>query len=147
MARGRFDHTMDGKGRINVPQLLRAELEDAQGEPPVLTYMLDPAVAIYSHDEVRELERRLGSMSHSKGAVQKLRRMFIGGAVDCPIDSQGRVVVPPHLREHAGLEREVTLVGVGPRIELWDRARFDAELQSTRDDGENIADIAADLGF
>ena len=57
--------------------------------------------------------------------------MLISGATSCPIDKQGRILVPPHLREHAGLKREVTVAGVGPKIELWDRERFDQNLMQT----------------
>lgn len=148
MARGRFDHTMDGKGRVSVPQGLRDELSDPDGRPLVLTNLIDvPAVGIYSHESWVEFERRLASMSQAQPEVQAFRRMLVGGAVDCPIDGQGRIVVPQHLRQHAGLEREVVLTGIGTRVELWDRARYEQELQATRDRGPEVAAIMANLGF
>jgi MraZ protein len=58
--------------------------------------------------------------------------MMISGAAECPIDAQGRILVPPVLRKHAGLEREATIAGVGAKIEIWDTTRFDANLQKTR---------------
>jgi MraZ protein len=58
--------------------------------------------------------------------------MMLSGATECPIDKQGRVLVPQYLRDHAGIEREVTIAGVGPRIEFWDKSRFDADLLKTQ---------------
>ena len=72
--------------------------------------------------------------------------MMISGASECPIDAQGRILVPPVLREHARLEREVTIAGVGSRIELWDKASFDADLQKTRARYLEISSVMAKLG-
>jgi MraZ protein len=66
--------------------------------------------------------------------------------VESPIDAQGRVLIPQHLREHAGLKREVIIAGVGRRIEIWDKARFDEELQQTRDRSREISSVLAELG-
>ena len=71
----------------------------------------------------------------------------MSSAEDCPIDAQGRILVPPHLREYAGLEREVTLAGVGTRIEIWSKPRFEQEMQGAKQRAEEIARIAAEAGL
>ena len=147
MARGRFSHTMDAKGRISIPAGLRMELQAENDRPPFLTNLVDcPALGLYSHDRWLEIEDRLESMSYTQPEVQRYRRLVISGAVESPFDAQGRVLIPAHLREHAGLEREVTIAGVGSRIEIWDKARFDEELQQTRDRSREISSVLAEAG-
>ena len=125
MARGRFFHAMDEKGRVSIPAVLRNELQAQDDRPPFLTTVLDrPAVGLYAHEQWLEIERRLSNVSQMKPEIESLRRMVIAGAVEAPIDSSGRILIPPHLREHAELDREVTIAGVGSRIEIWDKARF-----------------------
>jgi MraZ protein len=123
------------------------ELQAQDDRPPILTNLVDcPALGLFSHDHWLQIEDRLTSMSQHQPEIQSIQRMLVSGAVECPLDSQGRVLVPPHLREHASLGREVTIAGVGKRIELWDRARFEQELQGIRERGPEVSRIAAELG-
>lgn len=147
MARGRSIHTMDAKGRISIPAGLRVELQVEKDRPPFITNLADcPALGLYAHDHWLEIERRLETMSQIQPEVQSFRRLYISGAVESPIDAQGRVLIPPHLREHAGLQKEVIIAGVGKRIEIWDKARFDEELQETRKRSHEISSVLAELG-
>ena len=147
MARGRSSHTMDAKGRISIPAGMRMELQAQDDRPPFLTNLADsPALGLYSHDHWLEIERRLETMSQIQPEVQSFRRLFVSGAVEAPIDAQGRVLIPLHLREHAGLEKEVIIAGVGSRIEIWDKARFEEELRQTRDRSREISSLLAELG-
>ena len=148
MARGRFHHTMDAKGRVSIPAGFRTELLADGDHPPVLTTLVDcPALGLFSQARWREIEEKLASMSQMQPEVQSVRRMLVSGAEDCPVDGNGRILVPPHLREHAGLEREVTIAGTGPRIEIWDKSRFDEEMQRMRDNAHDIASIVAQAGL
>ena len=67
-------------------------------------------------------------MSQLKPAVQKVRRMVVAGAKEAPLDAQGRILIPLHLREYAGLDKEVSILDTGARLEIWDRARWQSEL-------------------
>lgn len=148
MARGRFLHTMDAKGRVSIPVVLRNEIQAQDDRPPILTNLVDcPAVGLFSHDRWLEIEQRLTNMSQVQPEIQSIQRLLVSGAVECPFDSQGRILVPPHLREHAALEREVTIAGVGRRIEIWDKGRFDEELSRIRERGREVSAIAAELGL
>jgi MraZ protein len=138
---------MDAKGRLSLPAALREELQAQDDRPPILTNLVDcPAVGVFSHDRWIEIEQRLANMSQMQPEIQQIQRMLVSGAVECPVDGQGRILIPPHLREHAALEREVTIAGVGRRIEIWDRARFDEELRAIRDRGREVSKVAAELG-
>jgi MraZ protein len=138
---------MDAKGRISIPTGLRVELQVEKDRPPFLTNLADcPALGLYAHDYWLEIERRLETMSQIQPEVQSFRRLYISGAVEAPIDAQGRVLIPQHLRDHAGLQREVIVAGVGTRVEIWDKARFDEEIQRTRDRSQEISSVLAELG-
>lgn len=147
MARGRFAHTMDAKGRVSLPAALREELQAQDTRPPILTNLVDcPALGVFSHDKWLEIEHRL-ARSQMQPDIQRVQRMLVSGAVECPFDGQGRILIPPHLRDHAGLGREVTIAGVGHRIEIWERGRFEEELRVIRESGREVSAIAAELGL
>jgi MraZ protein len=106
-----------------------------------------PALALYSAERWDQIEQRLSSMSQVQPDVAQLSRLLISGAQDAPFDAQGRLLVGADLREYAELARDVVVAGVGTRIELWDKARFERELGIAKDRGTELARIAADLGL
>ncbi len=139
---------MDTKGRVSIPAGFRSELQDGDPRPPVLTNLVDcPALGLYAHASWLEIEERLASMSQTQPELQSVRRMLVSGAEECGIDGQGRILIPPHLREHAGLERDLTIAGVGPRIEIWDKVRFEEEMARMREHAHDIASVAAQAGL
>jgi MraZ protein len=131
MFRGRYVHTIDAKNRMSLPAHFRQELTQRGENAPILTNG-NQCLDLYAYEDWLEYERRIVEIADVDPEAQAFARMRISGATECPIDRQGRILVPPHLRELAGLEREVTVAGVGPRIELWDRARFDTNLSNTQ---------------
>ena len=148
MARGRFTYTMDAKGRLAIPQVMRMELQAQGNRPPVLTNLVGcPAIGLYSPERWDVIENRLASMSQVQPDMGSLNRMLISGAQECPFDAQGRLLVPAHLREYAELDRDVVIAGVGARIEIWDKTRFERELATAKARGTELARIAADLGL
>jgi MraZ protein len=148
MARGHVHHVLDAKGRVAVPQVYRMELQAQDQRAPILTMLIDKgALGLYPHNRWQEIEDRMATLSQVQPEVQAVRRMLVSGAVDCPFDGQGRILIPEDLREHAGFSREVTFAGVGPRIEIWSRERYEAEIRQTRERAHEIATIAAQLGL
>jgi MraZ protein len=148
MARGRFTYTMDAKGRLAIPQAMRMELLAQSDRPPVLTNLVGAsAIGVYSAQRWDDIEKRLEGMSQVQPEVQQVSRLLLSGAQECPFDAQGRVLVPAHLREYAELDRDVVIAGVGTRIEIWNKARFERELATAKDRGTELARIAADLGL
>ena len=146
MFRGRYVHTIDAKNRMSLPASFRLELTRRGDRPPILTNGHE-CLDLYAFEDWIEYERRITEIADVDPAAQAFARMRISGAAECPIDRQGRILVPPHLRAHAGLEREVTVAGIGPRIELWDRARFESSLNKTQAHyPETAAAVAGKLG-
>jgi MraZ protein len=98
----------------------------------------EACLGLYPSDAWHEVEQRLTSLSPLDPNAEQVNRFMFSGATPCAIDKQGRILVPPALREYAGLEREVVVAGVGPLIELWDKARFDKELKQTQQNYRQI---------
>jgi len=120
------------------------ELERRSERAPILTNAFG-CLHLYPFEDWCEVERKIVENETENVDVQAYQRMMISGAAESPIDKQGRLLLPQYLRDHAGLEREVTIAGVGPRIEIWDKARFDADLMKTQARFHEIASTVADL--
>ena len=147
MFRGRYEHTIDAKGRTSVPARYRDVLE-ANGERRiVLTSALDPCLVAYTSAEWSAFEERLGQLSQFDRAVQKLRRIYVSGAVECEIDDVGRILVPPTLREHARLKKDVLWAGSGRYAELWDKQDWIKHFETTEDERRDMAARLAELGL
>lgn len=144
MFRGRFVHSIDTKGRISIPASFRSELERRSDRAPILTNAYQ-CLHLYPYEDWLEVERRIVENATEDLDQQAYQRMMISGANECPIDKQGRMLIPQILREHAGLEKDVMIAGTGPRIELWDKARFDADLIKTQDRFPDIVKSVTDL--
>lgn len=139
-------HTIDSKNRMSLPVGFRTELQRRSDQPPILTNA-HQCLELHPYEDWQRFEERIVGIATIDPRAQALARMMVSGAVECPIDRQGRILVPQHLREYAGLEREVTVAGVGPKIELWNSARFEANLIQTQARYEEISiDLAAKLG-
>jgi len=121
------------------------ELQDRSEQAPILTNG-ERCLALYPYEDWCEFEEHLVGLSSVDPDVQSYVRLMVSGATECPIDKQGRILVPPQLREYAGIQKDVTIAGVGPRIELWDKARFDSELNKTQARYHEISSSVAKLG-
>ena len=146
MFRGRYEHTIDAKGRTSVPARYRDALGAAGDRRVVLTSALDPCLVAYTPMEWIAFEERLGRLPQFDRAVQKLRRIYVSGAVECDIDDVGRILVPPTLREHAALKKEVLWAGAGRYAELWDKDEWLKHFETTDEEKRDIASRLAELG-
>jgi MraZ protein len=147
MFRGRYEHTIDAKGRTSLPARYRDALEAGGERRIVLTSALDPCLVAYAMPEWSAFEERLARLPQFDRAVQKLKRIYVSGAVECEVDDSGRVLVPPTLREYAGLEKEVLWAGSGKYAELWDKARWRDHFETTDDERRVIGTRLAELGL
>jgi MraZ protein len=133
MFRGRYQHTIDPKGRLSVPAKFRDVL--AQYEGALIVVPNDNALEVHPLEEWERLENRISEQSQFDPEVRKLGRLYISRAHDVALDGAGRILLPPDSRQQAGLGKDVTLVGPGRRFfEVWDRGRFD-EYERTNGDG------------
>jgi MraZ protein len=142
MFRGRHNHTLDSKGRLSIPAGFRMEIHRRSEMAPVLTLDKE-CLALYPQEDWNAFERELTETSRMKPEVQAIARLFMANAEDAPIDSQGRILIPKHLRDHAALTREVTVSGNGKRIEIWDTQRLADELRRTVERLDEYRDVFA----
>jgi len=147
MFRGRYEHTIDAKGRTSVPARYRDVLASAGERRVVLTSALDPCLVAYTAAEWAAFEERLGKMPQFDRAVQKLKRIYVSGAVECEIDDVGRILVPPTLRDHARLTKEVVWAGAGRYAELWDKEAWARHFETTDDERRTMSARLAELGL
>ena len=126
MFRGSSFHTIDSKGRIIVPARFR-EIIKADDNNGVMISKMDSGLVAYTHTEWRKIETRILSLAEKSDNMRRFRRVFIGGAFECPCDKQGRILIPPMLRQYAELSREIVLVGVLDHFEIWSREKWEKE--------------------
>ena len=147
MFRGRYEHTIDAKGRTSVPARYRDALSAANERRVVLTSALDPCLVAYAPTEWAAFEEKLARLPQFDRAAQKLRRIYVSGAVECEFDDVGRILVPPTLREHASLKKDVLWAGAGRYAELWDKDEWQRHFETTDDEKRDIASRLAELGL
>jgi len=132
MFRGRYQHTIDPKGRLSVPAKFRDTL--AQYDGALVVVPNEHCLEVHPLEEWQRIETKLREQSIFNPEVRELGRLYVSRAKDATLDAAGRVLIPPDVREQAGLSKEVTLVGGGlPQFEVWDRGRFE-EYERTRAD-------------
>jgi MraZ protein len=147
MFRGRHEHTIDAKGRTSVPARYRDVLDSMGERRVVLTSALDPCLVAYTLAEWNEFETQLGKLPRFDRAVQKLKRIYVSGAVECEIDDVGRILVPSSLREYAQLKKDVLWAGSGRYAELWDKDLWLRHVETTEDEKRDIAVRLSELGL
>lgn len=141
MFMGEYNHTIDAKGRLIVPSKFREQL----GDEFVVTKGLDGCLFAYDNSEWKNFEEKLQKLPLTNPNARKFARFFLAGASACEVDKQGRILLPAVLRAFAGLEKEVALVGVGSRIEIWNKATWEEKNQY--DDMDEIAENMEGLGI
>ena len=148
MFRGSSFHTIDTKGRFIIPARFRDVIK-SDGAESVMVSRMDNCLVGYCLDEWRKLEEKILYMAEKNEYMRRFRRVFIGGAFDCNCDKQGRVLVPPTLRDYAGLTKEIVLVGVLDHFEIWSREKWDHENNLLEEDmkQEEVRNEIAKLGI
>jgi MraZ protein len=142
MFMGEYNHTVDPKGRLIVPAKFREQL----GDEFVVTKGLDGCLFVYPSEEWHDVEEKFCNISTTGKDARKFARFFFAGAADVELDKQGRVLLPPVLREYAGLHKDVVLAGVLNHVEIWDKERWQ-ENTYDEDEMDEIAEHMAELGF
>ena len=148
MFRGSSFHTIDAKGRIIIPARFR-EVIKMDGEDSVMVSRLDTCLVAYPLKDWRNLESKILSMAEKSDHMRRFRRVFIGGAFECPCDRQDRILIPPSLRQYAGLDREIVIVGVLDHFEIWSRESWDHENLNLEEDmkKEEVRNEIAKIGI
>lgn len=141
MFMGEYNHSIDAKGRVIVP----AKFRESLGDTFVVSQGLDGCLFVFPMEEWKQFEEKLKTLPMSDKQARKFVRFFLAGASEVETDKQGRVLLPSVLREFAGLNKDVVMVGVGARAEIWDKTRW---IENTSyEDMDEIADHMAGLGI
>lgn len=143
MMMGEYSHALDEKGRITIPARLRDDLENHF----VMTKGLDGCLFLYPMDEWRKMEERLKALPMTNANARAFQRLFLAGAQDVEVDRQFRVTIPPRLREYAEVVKDVVLVGVSSRVELWSQEKWQSYQQDAQQGYEDVAEKMVDFGF
>ncbi len=155
MFRGVSTLTLDSKGRMAMPARYRERLDALSGGQLVVTVSLvdrDEATRplwVYTLPEFEEAERKLVSLPTFDRVAHNARSLFVGYAHECELDSHGRILIPPKLRDYAGLEREAVLAGMVNKFELWNEARWNRRSEALLGEALEAAlpDALANLSF
>ena len=118
---GEYEHSMDAKGRLIMPAKLRIDM----GEKFIVTKGLDGCLFAFSQNEWLNFETKLKTLPLSDRNARNFVRFFLSGATECEIDKQGRFLLPNNLRMVANLKKEAVIIGVGTRLEIWDKATWE----------------------
>ena len=114
---GEYEHTLDAKGRVSMPAKLRRDM----GEAFIVTKGLDGCLFVFSLEEWMNFETKLKSLPLSDKNARNFVRFFLAGATECELDKQGRFLIPANLRKEAKLEKDAVIIGVGTRLEIWNK--------------------------
>jgi MraZ protein len=123
---GRYNHTIDPKGRLSIPSKYREIL----GDEFVVSKGMDGCLFVYANEDWKVFEEKLASLPLINPEARQFARFFLSGAQYVTVDKQGRILMPQDLREFAGLEKDVVLAGMGGRIEIWSLERWQANNDS-----------------
>jgi len=140
---GEYKHVVDSKGRIILPSKFREEL----GERFILTKGLDNCLFGYSLKEWAVLEEKLKKLPLTSKEARTFLRFFFAGACECEVDKQGRILIPQNLREYAGIKKEVFIIGVMTRIEIWSEDNWLKEMTNEDLSVDRIAQKMEELGI
>lgn len=120
---GEYEHTLDAKGRISMPAKLRRDM----GEAFIVTKGLDGCLFAFSQEEWTNFETKLKELPLSDKNARNFVRFFLAGATECELDKQGRFLIPANLRTAASLDKEAIIIGVGTRLEIWNKGTWQAK--------------------
>ncbi|MCL0067405.1 division/cell wall cluster transcriptional repressor MraZ [Peptococcaceae bacterium] len=141
MFMGEYLHSIDAKGRLIIP----ARFREGLGEKFIVTKGLDNCLFVYPHNEWILLEQKLKLLPFTKADARAFVRFFFSGANECELDKQGRILIPANLREYAGLSKEVVILGVSSRVEIWSLERWNEYSSAASESFEEIAEKIVDL--
>lgn len=140
---GEYQHTLDIKARVIVP----AKFREGLGAKFVATKGLDQCVFLFPMDQWSIIESKVQALSITKPEARLFSRIFFSGATELEIDKQGRFVLPQQLREHAKIEKEMMIVGVSSRVEIWSAEMWASYNQADGASYEVLAESLAGLGL
>ena len=139
MFQGEYYHTLDAKSRLVVPSKLRDEL----GSKFHITKGFEQCLYIFPEEPWLKFVQKINALPGSQEKVRRVQRRFIGSSQECEPDKQGRFLIPANLKEYAQITKEVVLIGLYDKLEVWSQEKWN----EYRKEDESIDDVAGDLVF
>ena len=140
---GEYEHSLDVKGRLILPSKIREDM----GEKFIITKGLDKCLFGFSKTEWANFEEKLKTLPLTNKNARDFVRFFLSGAIECEIDKQGRFLITSNLREYAKLEKDTVIIGVGTRIEIWDKEKWKSYNSDENISADEIAENMTMLGI
>lgn len=140
---GEYEHSLDVKGRLIMPSKLREDV----GEKFIITKGLDGCLFVFSQAEWIKFEEKLKTLPLSNKNARDFVRFFLSGATECEIDKQGRFLIAGNLREYANMEKDVVIIGVGTRLEIWNKDKWKNYNSDENISADEIAENMTMLGI
>nr|MBU1328400.1 division/cell wall cluster transcriptional repressor MraZ [Candidatus Omnitrophota bacterium] len=137
---GEFKHTLDRKQRIIIPAKFRDALKEHYVERFFITRGLDKCLFMFAEDEWKVQEQKFKSMSFTKRESRKFNRLYFSGASEMVPDKQGRILIPSYLKDYAEIKKEVYIIGVSNRIEIWSHELWEEYYSKSKDTFEDVAE-------
>ena len=136
MFMGEFHHNVDEKGRLIIPSKFRNDL----GKKFIVTRGIEKCLFVYSIDEWNNIVDKLKELPFTRKDARTFMRMFLSGATECELDNNGRINIPAPLTTYANITKEVVVIGVNERLEIWSENSFDEFFNSNIDNFDDIAE-------
>lgn len=148
MFRSSSFHTIDAKGRIIVPTRFRDVIK-ASGHESLMISRMDGCLYAYTIDEWKKVENKILQLPQKSEAMRRFVRLFIGSAHEARCDGQGRILITPPLKQYAGLDKDIVLVGVLDHFEIWSKENYDSQDEKNAEDlsQEDFRNEVAQLGL
>jgi MraZ protein len=127
---GEYEATLDAKGRFLLPAGFKKQLPEEAGSQFVINRGFEKCLTLYPMKSWDPIFSELGKLNDFDPKVREFRRYFLNGATVLELDSAGRLLVPPNLKEHAGLEKDIVLVAAMNKIEIWDKDKYQKFFES-----------------
>ena len=140
---GEYLYTIDNKKRISIPPKFRRSLS----KKAVVTRGIDSCLVVYPISEWQKLTKKLEDLPSSKIDARGFSRIILSGAVDVGLDKLGRILIPDYLKKYAGLKKDVAVIGLSNKIEIWDSNKWKAYKQKTEKEIGDMAGRLEELGI
>ncbi|MFH1189318.1 MAG: division/cell wall cluster transcriptional repressor MraZ [Candidatus Omnitrophota bacterium] len=137
---GEYEHTIDKKGRLIIPSKFREAFKEYDVEVFFITRGLDRCLFMFTENEWKSQEAKFKSISFTKSEARKFNRMYFAGASQIECDRQGRILIPKYLKDYAAIKRDVMIIGVSNRIEIWSQEAWKSYYDNSKESFEDIAE-------
>lgn len=137
---GEHEHTIDNKGRLIIPSKFRESLKEYDIEKLYITRGLDKCLFIFTESEWKTQESKFRGVPFTKSESRKFNRLYFSGATQLEFDKQGRILIPKYLKDFAAIKRDVMIIGVSNRIEIWARELWQEYYSTSKESFEEIAE-------